>query len=139
MLLQRTNHTGSDVRLISGDLMAPKKYPRQSVQSTWWHWQPIFASRWKFEEHINALEIRAVYLSLRWKARQRAFTSRRAFHITDSYVAMSILSKGRTSSKRLQPLIRKISSLLLAGQLQLILAHVDSSDNPTDAASRKSA
>ena len=137
ILLQRTNHTGSDVRIITGDLLAPKKYPRQSVQSSWWRWRPVFATRWKFEEHINALEIRAVYLSLLWKARQRRLCSRRSFHITDSYVAMSTLSKGRTSSHKLQPLIRKISALLLAGQLQLILAHVDSSDNPTDAASRE--
>ena len=139
VLLSRTNHTGSDVRIITGDLMSPKKYPRQSVQSNWWRWRPVFAARWKFEEHTNALEIRAVYLALLWKAREKQLCSRRSFHITDSYVAMSILSKGRTSSRRLQPLIRKISALLLAGQLQLVLAHVDSSDNPTDAASRQTA
>ena len=136
-LLQRTNHTGSDVRILTGELMAARKYPRQSVQSAWWEWPPIFATRWKFEEHINSLEIRAVYLALLWKAREKRLTSRRAFHVTDSYVAMSILSKGRTSSRKLQPLIRKISALLLAGQTQLVLAHIDSSDNPTDEASRK--
>ena len=135
-LLQRTNHTGSDVRVLTGDLMCPKKYPRQSVQSQWWKWRPIFATRWKFEEHINALEIRAVYLALLWRGREKLLCSRRAFHITDSYVAMSIISKGRSSSRKLQPLIRKICALLLAGQTQLILAHIDSSDNPTDEASR---
>ena len=135
-LLQRTNHTGSDIRILTGEIMCPKKYPRQSVQSRWWRWRPVFASRWKFEEHINALEVRAVYLALLWKCRERGFCSRRIFHATDSYVAMSILSKGRTSSRKLQPLIRKISALLLAGQTQLVLAHIDSFDNPTDEASR---
>ena len=135
-LLRRTNHTGSDVRITTGALMNPRRYPRQSVSPTWWRWQQIFATRWKYSEHINSLEIRAIYLTLLWKLRQRKFVCRRMFHVTDSYVAMSILSKGRTSSKALQPLVRKLCALLLAAQTQLILAHVDSSENPTDEGSR---
>lgn len=32
-LLRRTNHTGSDVRVVSGQVMNPKTFPRQSVAS----------------------------------------------------------------------------------------------------------
>ena len=38
-LLRRTNHTGSDVRIATGDILAPKQYPRQSVASSWWKWE----------------------------------------------------------------------------------------------------
>ena len=135
-MLRRTNHTGSDVRITTGSLMNPRRYPRQSVNPQWWEWQQIFATRWKFSDQINSLEIRSIYLTLLWKLRERSLCSRRLFHLTDSYVAMSILSKGRTSSKALQPLVRKLASLVLASQAQLVLAHVDSSENPTDEGSR---
>ena len=136
-LLRHANHTGSDVRIITGELMDPSRYPRQSAFSRWWSWTSVFATRWKFQEHINGLEIRAVYLALLWKARERCLCSRKLFHLTDSYVAMSILSKGRTSSKALQPLVRKIAALLLSGHGHLILAHLESTDNPTDEGSRQ--
>ena len=136
-LLRHANHTGSDVRIVTGEIMDPRKYPRRSASSMWWSWQAVFATRWRFQEHINALEVRAVYLALLWKARERCFCSRKIFHLTDSYVAMSILSRGRTSSKALQPLVRKISALLLSGHAHLILAHLESSDNPTDEGSRQ--
>ena len=64
---------------------------------------------------------------------QRKFTNRRLFHLSDSDVAISILSKG---SHKLQCICRKIAVLLLSGHGLLNLAHVDSADNPTDEASR---
>ena len=138
-LLARTNHTGSDVRVVTGSLMSDKSYPRESVQSAWWAWRPIFSVHWSRSEHINALETRSIYLALLWKARGLRFCNRKLFHITDSYVALSILAKGRTSSFALQPIVRKICALLLGGSSHLILSHVDSADNPTDEGSRRKA
>ena len=136
-LLRRTNHTGADVRLISGTLMNPRAFPRESVRSTWWEWQQLFTVQWDFEEHINPLETRAIFLSLLWRARNGCLTSRRIFNVTDSYVALSVLAKGRTSSKKLQPIVRKVCSMLLAAQAFLVLGHIDSADNPTDEGSRE--
>ena len=136
-MLRRTNHTGSDVRIVTGELMNSRCFPRESVRSNWWDWQQVFTVHWSQSEQINALECRAVYLSLLWKAREKRFCNRKLFHITDSYVIMSILAKGRTSSFALQPLVRKISALLLGGSSWLILGHVDSADNPTDEGSRR--
>ena len=137
VLLCRTNHTGSDVRVVSGQLMNEKTYPRESVRSCWWKWSPVFQVHWSLSEHINALEIRGIYLSLLWKARNLRLCNRKLFHITDSYVAMSILAKGRTSSFALQGIVRKIAALLLGGSSHLILGHVESADNPTDEGSRR--
>ena len=38
MLLRRTNHTGSDIRVVTGDFTNPKVFPRQSVSAAWWTW-----------------------------------------------------------------------------------------------------
>ena len=136
-LLQRTNHTGSDVRVTTGQLLSAGAFPRESVCSSWWVWEGIFTTRWKFSQHINALEARAIYLSLVWKARNLLLANRRNLHVTDSYVCLSILAKGRTSSKQLHPIVAKICALLLAAGGYLALSHVDSADNPTDEGSRK--
>ena len=138
-LLRRTDHTGSDVRIVTGEILNKKCFPRESVQSQWWKWRQVFNVHWSQTEQINALEARSIYLSLLWKARERHFCNRRLFHLTDSYVAMSILAKGRTSSFALQPIVRKVSALLLGGSAWLILGHVDSADNPTDEGSRRTA
>jgi hypothetical protein len=49
---------------------------------------------------------------------------------------MSILGKGRTGSKQLAAILKMVNALLLAHGLQLILGHVESTQNPTDGASR---
>lgn len=49
-------------------------------------------------------------------------------HLSDSYVAMSILAKGRTGSKVLTYLTRRIAAVLLASGSYLIQAHVDSAE-----------
>lgn len=135
-LAQRTNHTGSDIRITSGAYMNPKHAQRQSVVANCWKWTQIFKCRWKTPEHINPLEARAIMLAMFWKSRRGEMVNRRIFHLTDSDVCQSIFSKGRTSSKMMQPIVKKTNALLLASFLFLYLSHVDSMDNPTDEASR---
>ena len=53
LLLRRTNHTGSDVRIITGEVLNPKCFPRQAVCSKWWIWEPVANVRWSRKEHIN--------------------------------------------------------------------------------------
>lgn len=64
ILLRRTNHTGSDVRIISGEILNPKCFPRQAVASKWWTWEPVTQVRWSKSEHINSLELEAILLTL---------------------------------------------------------------------------
>ena len=35
VLLRRTNHTGSDIRIASGEILNSKAFPRQSAQAKW--------------------------------------------------------------------------------------------------------
>ena len=130
------NHTAADVSLISGKPLGRKPVSHASVQSQWWKWRPLFQTHWKVPSHINALEMRMIFQSVVWKCRQLKAVSRRWLHLTDSMVSLLILSKGRTSSRMLQPLANKVGAFQLAMGSYLSLAHVGSIDNPTDAASR---
>ena len=135
-LLRKTNHTGSDIRVISGDIYNSKAFPRQSIAADWWSWEHAFARPWKRRAHINVLELETILWGIKFQVENLHLSDARIFQVTDSYICISVVSKGRSSSKQLQRVLRKISALLLAHGLFLIIAHVESTENPTDAMSR---
>ena len=135
-LLRRANHTGSDIRISTGSIMNPRSFPRQSVAADWWVWNKVFAVKWKRPDHINNLELRAILLSIEWRINHLKETSVRLVHLTDSYVSMSVIGKGRSSSKMLQPLLRRLAAMVMAFDLYVYTGHVESTENPTDEASR---
>ena len=94
LLLTRVNHTGSDIRISTGEILNPKAHPRQGVQADWWEWKPSFRLKWNKKEHINALELRSIFLAVRYHVTHLGNTQFRIFHLTDSYICMSILGKG---------------------------------------------
>lgn len=136
-LLRRVNHTGSDIRIVSGTVMNSKSYPRQSVCASWWLWEKGFAYKWRRADHINSLELRSIIHAVEWRIRHFKECNCRIFHVTDSYVCMSIIAKGRSSSKMLRPLLQRLAAWLITFNLFLLVSHVESVDNPTDAASRQ--
>lgn len=136
ILLKRTDHTGSDVRLTSGEPLSAKIFPRQAVSAQWWTWQPAFRLRWKQQAHINLLELEAILLAVKFQVSRLNISQSRIFHISDSFVCISIVSKGRSGSMVLQRKLKQLAAFLLAFGLQIIVAHVESTENPTDAASR---
>ena len=113
-LLRRVNHTGSDVRVCSGFITNPKAFPRQSAAADWGLWRKGFSYRWKSKEHINALELRSLIHSMEYRVHHFREVGCRVFHLTDSYVVMSIVAKGRSSSNLLKPLLRRLSALVLS-------------------------
>ena len=136
VLLSRTNHTGSDVRISTGEILNPKAAVRQSIQASWWKWQHCFAVKWKQRDHINLLELRSILLSIKFHVTHLRHSDLRIFHLTDSYICMSVISKGRSGSRQLGRVLKQLNAHLLGFSLQLIIAHVESSENPTDGASR---
>lgn len=137
MLLQRTNFTGSDVRVVTGELVNPKAFPRQSMCANWWKWQHSFRVVWPRPCHINQLELKAMLLSVLRGIRSERWSEKRIFHLSDSYVSISVVAKGRSSSVMLNRLLKVLNAHLLIHGIYLILAHVESSENPTDGASRR--
>lgn len=136
-LMTRVNHTGSDIRITTGQVLNPRGIPRQSIQAGWWKWSPVFRTRWKQSEHINSLELRAIFLALKYQILHNHCCQVRLFHVTDSFVAMSIIAKGRTASKWLGKLVKEMNAWLLGFGIAMVIGHVESSENPTDEASRQ--
>ena len=136
MFLARTNHTGSDVRITTGAILNPKNNPRQAALASWWKWSPLFSTRWSCPDHINSLELRSILLALKHAVSHLRVHDMRLFHISDSYVCISIVAKGRTSSTRLNRILQQFNAYLLSFGLYWIQCHVESTDNPTDEASR---
>ena len=133
---RHVNHTGSDVSIALGTPFSSKAVSHASLRAGWWDWKILFKTRWRFEAHINYLEMKMVLQSIRWRARQTQASNARWLHLADSMVCNYILAKGRTSSKLLQPLTREIAAHVLALNSQPLYGHVDSIENPTDEASR---
>eukprot|EP00435_Cladocopium_sp_Y103_P039554 s2015_g10.t1 len=137
LLLRKTNHTGSDIRMLTGEVMNVKAFPRQSVESAWWHWSNGFRFKWKNKSHINVLELETVLQGIKFQIGRCRAVDQRIFQLSDSYVSMSVVAKGRSSSKQLTRVLNHISCHLLAFGLHLVMGHVESGDNPSDEGSRK--
>ena len=64
-LLGGVNHTGSDIRITTGEVLNPRRaFPRQSEDAAWWLWEHVFKKGWLHEEHINAFELRSIFMAL---------------------------------------------------------------------------
>jgi len=101
------------------------------------HWTTIISSQWRYQdEHINSLELRAVLLAVRWILSHNSTTSIRTFLLVDSSVVYYVLRKGRSSSRPLLSVYRRLAAFLLAADMYLIPCWVPSERNPADNASR---
>ena len=135
--LRSSSSRGSEVRADFSLPMMPRPLHKTTIDTRRWHWRHVLASRVKKpRHHINRLELEGVDLAVRWRLRAKSRT-RRCLHLVDSQVALSILTRGRTSSARLTPAVRRICSRLLASGLSITFAYVRSSLNPADEPSRK--
>ena len=117
-------------------MLNPKTAVRQSVQADGWKLERLFRFKWKSPEHINSLELRAILQAIRFYTSHFHVTHTRIFHVTDSYVCMRIVAGGRAGSRLLGRTLKKINAFLLGFGLYVVLAHVESTENPTDEASR---
>ncbi|CAE6969390.1 unnamed protein product [Symbiodinium sp. CCMP2592] len=110
-LLRHAHHTGCDVRLTNRG-----------------H---------NDEQHINILELTAFLTELRRRARDPAEHGRRYFNVVDPLVCFYVLGKGRSSSKRLNRVCRRIASVALASGMIPMTMRTISKWNFSDGASRK--
>jgi hypothetical protein len=99
------------------------------------HWSTIIQHRWRFKEHINALELRSILLALIWITSCK-LTDHRITLFTDSQVSLGVLTKGRTSAHTLLSVHKTIAALCLAAGFALVPAFVPTHLNPADGPSR---
>lgn len=100
------------------------------------HWATVISRPWRFEDHINVLEVQASLLSLRWVLSHPRSMGSRVLLFGDSQVALGCLAKGRSSSYRLLRLLRRAAALVLASGLRPVYRWLPSAANPADGPSR---
>ena len=107
---------GTDIKLMS----TPES-GSQSVMSPYpafkWAWKVRLSFAWRQEQHINVLEVSAFLVEFRRRTRQVHQLGTRFFNVTDSQVMFHCLSKGRSSSPRLNRLLRRVNALSLMGDV----------------------
>ena len=133
-----TSLKGEDL-LVRGDSEPPLRYHRlrMSVPAKLWRWRTVTGWKWRNnDEHINTLELRAVYTSIKWRVEQLQQQQVRCVHLVDSLVSLHSLSRGRSSSRKLMRTVMKINSLLLVSGLHTLWGYVDTKQNPADRPSR---
>ena len=99
-------------------------------------WLPARAIEWMYTDHINILEGQAILAACRWIAKFPKDHNSRIVFLCDSQVMVGALSKGRSSSRRVLHLCRKISAWLLALNIRPYWIWVPTDLNPADAISR---
>jgi hypothetical protein len=105
-------------------------------------WSTIISSKWNNNnnnnnsEHINSLELRSIMSSIKWCLSYPSSIKHRILLLSDSQVAVNILTKGRSSSHKLLRRTRSISAHLLASHIQLFIKWIPSHLNPADSPSR---
>ena len=130
---------GFDELLVTEHFTRPCKVRHLSAQSEWRRWQVAFGCAWSKEAHINELEVRAVLLDLQRWTRKASEIGSRYLVLTDSYVALGVLAKKRSSSRQLHRVLRRFDALELASGCKPYFGYIRSAKNPADRPSRRPA
>jgi hypothetical protein len=131
----RCAHRGGELRGSLDASSDPNGWPSAAVDSSAWVWRDCLSFA-QSGEHINCLELRAAFSAFKWRLRTTNERSTIAFHLLDSQVAIASLAKGRSRSKRLNAVLKRINALKLVSGVSLFCGFVRSKDNPSDGPSR---
>lgn len=99
-------------------------------------WYVISSYPWCFIEHINTLELRALYTALQWVVGQVHGPNSRVLCWVDNAAVCYIMRKGRSSANSIAPVLRKITTTLLASNVYANTCWLPSICNPADKPSR---
>lgn len=133
---RRTSYRGHDLRMGLDGCENPAKWLVSETPPQLWSWKTVlsFAQR---GAHINELELRSALAAIKWACRRVNFSRKINILLLDSQVSITALSKGRSSSRFLNSLVRRINSLRMFSSRHFVFAVVRSASNPADAPSRR--
>eukprot|EP00438_Fugacium_kawagutii_P010981 Skav206612 [mRNA] locus=scaffold1562:77884:84170:+ [translate_table: standard] len=95
--LRKVEIKGSDIRLDSDVIFKPNSCPRSAIDPSKWTWRHGRAFRWRFSQHINVLELKALLHSLQWRSRRSGYHSFRTMLLCDSQAVIAVVAKGKLS------------------------------------------
>ena len=134
-VLKYCDFRGSEVSLRDGTVCEGGRqeipYPAMA-----WAWKSVQAYAWHSSQHINVLELVAFFNYLRACSIKADSHSCRFIHILDSRVVSCVLAKGRSSSVKLNRILRRVTSLLLACDMYVLPMWTVSGWNFSDHGSR---
>ena len=135
-LLRRVCLRGSDIKLLCSS-----EDGAQSVMTPYpafcWDWKTKLSFQWRQHQHINVLEISAFLVEYRRRTRNPSSLGSRFFNVTDSQVMFHCLTKGRSSSPKLNRLLRRINAVILMSECQPLHLWTISKWNYADRPSRR--
>eukprot|EP00438_Fugacium_kawagutii_P013115 Skav209586 [mRNA] locus=scaffold1607:39438:42899:+ [translate_table: standard] len=106
---------GSDIKMLAtpedGSRSSMIPYPAYK-----WQWETKLSYPWRSQQHINILEVSAFLTEYRRRLRSSQALGTRFFNVTDSQVMFHCLTKGRSSSPRLNRLLRRVNALILVSE-----------------------
>lgn len=133
-LVREASIRGADVRLLMSVNEESHEWPYPAYR---WYWQEKLSYPWKQEDHINELELQAFIVMVRRRVRKASRHRSRYLHIVDSAVTRGAVAKGRSTSRRLNRLLRKVAAMTLAADVYPLTAWTISRWNFADLASRR--
>ena len=123
--------------IATGEMLSPMRVRFQSVRPELWHWKVAISTPWREHSHVNVLEVLAGLLDLIRRTRKKSELGHRYLVLLDSYVALGVLSKRRSSSYKLQRVLRRFAAIELAAGTCPFFCYVRSAFNPADRPSRR--
>ena len=129
---------GEDILLNSStDQVQRFQRLRQTVPARLWTWKVISGWKWTHgKEHINALEMRALEATVRWRVERLEDFQCKFVHLTDSLVCLHTVSRGRSSSRKLRRSVCRLNAVLLASGVAPVWGYIHTDQNPADRPSR---
>ena len=128
---------GTDVRLDVGSCRRSKVRPREAVNPARWKWRVAQSYGWKMPRHINVLVLEAMFLHVKRRMREKRGVGCRFIHLSDSQVVAGVVTKGRSSSWRLNRVVRRLGGLLLGCHGYCVVGWDKTAENPADGPSRR--
>ena len=94
----------------------------------------LYSYKFKHREHITLLESRVTLTALR--SMRKSAAGKRVFFLLDNSPSLGAIAKGRSSSPRLNAILRKIAAVSLSGDITILCVWVSTSLQPADGATR---
>lgn len=122
----------STSRYVGGELPDPS--PALDFASNR-RWRLVCNPLWRTERHINELEGSAALLALKWFV-ARGNHSTRVVWLSDSFVTIAAVRRGRSSATGMLRFARVFGALALAHDVEVLPVHLPGRANPANAPSR---
>ena len=134
-ILRTSDFKGSDVRLETGELLDGARQPIP-YPAVVWDWRCVQSYSWRQNQHINVLELLAFFNYLKRACMNLESHATRILHVLDSQVCACVVAKGRSSSRVLNRVLKRVGALCIASDVYVFPLWTISSWNSPDAGSR---